>query len=309
MLLVMPAQSQPATDVTAAVGVKPFNHLIQLLLLSDIRVKAAISGQPEGVVSTAEGSISPASQHVALGSTTTFTVTPAAGYLASVTGCGGVLAGSAFTTGPITAPCTVTTTFTINQSPATDPGFKSNVLWIPPAFVAVPLNNSSLVVADTSGTSTWPPVTYIPGCLNGRNAPTYNSGCAASHLYSGLVSGLNEYYTLIMGPTKTLSIRLKASATLSAGIKSIKISAPDGGSNLAGSVSLWLTIDPTISYDAVDTRCKATASSNLYIYTHKDGGNYCPLAANGLYYLNIRANFACSTNCRFKIDGSQDDFL
>lgn len=58
------------------------------------------------------GTISPASQQVSHGFTTTFTVTPDSGYtIASVTGCGGTLNGSTYTTGPITAPCAVTATF------------------------------------------------------------------------------------------------------------------------------------------------------------------------------------------------------
>ena len=60
----------------------------------------------------ANGTITPASRQVDHGATTTFTVTPNAGYVAQASGCGGTLAGSTFTTGPITGPCTVTATFT-----------------------------------------------------------------------------------------------------------------------------------------------------------------------------------------------------
>jgi hypothetical protein len=63
------------------------------------------------------GTISPASQQVSHGFTTTFTVTPDSGYtIASVTGCGATLSGSTpsgstYTTDPITAPCTLAATF------------------------------------------------------------------------------------------------------------------------------------------------------------------------------------------------------
>jgi len=65
------------------------------------------------VTATAEanGSISPASQTVNAGATTTFTVTPDSGYTATVSGCGGTLSGTTYTTGPITAACTVNATF------------------------------------------------------------------------------------------------------------------------------------------------------------------------------------------------------
>jgi YVTN family beta-propeller protein len=65
------------------------------------------------------GSISPATpQTVTHGATTSFTVTPNAGYeIASVAGCGGALAGNSYTTAVITAPCTVTATFAAVDPP------------------------------------------------------------------------------------------------------------------------------------------------------------------------------------------------
>jgi len=59
------------------------------------------------------GMISPATpQTVIEGETTSFTITPDEGYhIESVTGCGGVLSGSTYTTGPITGNCTVTAVF------------------------------------------------------------------------------------------------------------------------------------------------------------------------------------------------------
>ena len=58
------------------------------------------------------GSIAPTSSTVNHGATTTFTVTPNTGYgINTVTGCGGSLSGNTFTTGPITAACTVSASF------------------------------------------------------------------------------------------------------------------------------------------------------------------------------------------------------
>lgn len=64
------------------------------------------------------GSISPdTTQRVNYNTITSFTVTPSPGYhIASVTGCGGSLSGSIYTTGPITGDCTVTASFAINPS-------------------------------------------------------------------------------------------------------------------------------------------------------------------------------------------------
>lgn len=59
------------------------------------------------------GSLNPSTpQVVSYGLTIAFLVTPASGYVIDqVTGCGGTLVGATFTTGPITAPCTVTASF------------------------------------------------------------------------------------------------------------------------------------------------------------------------------------------------------
>ena len=64
------------------------------------------------------GSIAPSTpQTVQDGATTAFTVTPNAHYrIASVVGCGGSLNGNLYTTGPITADCTVTATFAPDTS-------------------------------------------------------------------------------------------------------------------------------------------------------------------------------------------------
>jgi len=63
---------------------------------------------------TGSGTLSPASsQMVSYGASSSFTVTPGSGYqVASVTGCGGILSGANFTTGAVSADCTVSATFT-----------------------------------------------------------------------------------------------------------------------------------------------------------------------------------------------------
>lgn len=74
-----------------------------------------------GAVSSGSGTITCASP-VTLGNTTTCTVTPYSGaYILSVSGCGGTPgSGSTYTTGPITAACTVTAAFGVLAIPALD---------------------------------------------------------------------------------------------------------------------------------------------------------------------------------------------
>jgi len=68
----------------------------------------------------AGGSISPTSQTVNQGATTSFAVTPDSGYeINAVTGCGGSLSGSLYTTAAITGACTVSASFTQTTGPGT----------------------------------------------------------------------------------------------------------------------------------------------------------------------------------------------
>lgn len=58
------------------------------------------------------GSAAPGSVSVAQDASTSFTLTPETGYdISGATGCGGTLNGDVYTTGPITASCTVTASF------------------------------------------------------------------------------------------------------------------------------------------------------------------------------------------------------
>jgi hypothetical protein len=65
-----------------------------------------------------DGTVSPTSANVPEGETTNFTLTPAAGAdLISADGCGGNLNANTFTTGPVTAACTVNVVFSDVQAP------------------------------------------------------------------------------------------------------------------------------------------------------------------------------------------------
>ena len=103
-----PAITGPTTWTTAPVN-------------NDCRVEAFFTALPTFTVTAAAGaggSISPSSVAVAQGLNTTFTVTPASGFqISSVSGCSGTRSGSSYTTGPITAACAVTATFSVSVTP------------------------------------------------------------------------------------------------------------------------------------------------------------------------------------------------
>jgi uncharacterized repeat protein (TIGR01451 family) len=84
--------------------------------LDDVKVQSCSGGQVTHVVTPVAGTggtIAPSTpQTVIDGATTAFVVTPDTGFsIADVTGCDGSLAGNTYTTGPITADCTVNATF------------------------------------------------------------------------------------------------------------------------------------------------------------------------------------------------------
>jgi uncharacterized repeat protein (TIGR01451 family) len=84
--------------------------------LDDVKVQSCSDGTVTHTVTPvagANGSIAPSTpQFVNDGATTAFTLTPDSGYaIDSVTGCGGSLVGNLYTTGAITANCTVNASF------------------------------------------------------------------------------------------------------------------------------------------------------------------------------------------------------
>ncbi len=117
------------------------------------------------------GIINPSSATVNDGSTATFGVTPNVGYaISSVTGCGGTLSGNTYTTGAITADCSVTATFIVTHTVTATAGTGGTI------------NPSSISVNDGSTTSfsVTPDVSYkisnVTGCGGTLSGTTYTTG-------------------------------------------------------------------------------------------------------------------------------------
>jgi alpha-tubulin suppressor-like RCC1 family protein len=96
----------------------------------------------------ANGIISPTSQSVTQGIATSFTLTPVTGYAASATGCSGSLNGNTFTTGIITADCTVSATFTQTVNLAAGWNLLGN-------SVDAPLDVTAILNDTTKVTTVW----------------------------------------------------------------------------------------------------------------------------------------------------------
>jgi hypothetical protein len=123
----------------------------------------------------AGGSITPASQLVSYGSTTTFTVTPNEGYAAAVTGCGGTLKATnntyTYTTGPITGTCTVIATFLQNAYTVTATAGSGGT--ITPASRVV---SHGTTTAFTAGASPGYSIGTVSGCGGTLSGTTFTTG-------------------------------------------------------------------------------------------------------------------------------------
>jgi hypothetical protein len=242
----------------------------------------------------ANGSISPASREVNGNTTTTFTVTPNAGYMASVSGCGGALNGGTYSTAAITAACTVSATFSVITVSTTDPGIGAG-LWVPP-------NMATRTVADQSGDATWK-LSYVPGCLNGLTATSSSSGCAGQTSYTGTIAGTTSSRTVTMGSPNELVLRYKSTPTAGSSVKYIRTRSYDGG-NVGVNMRVWLSADPTATYESAAAACKQTSSRTPMVIT---GPGYCPISPNTTYYYGM--DYDITTGLRFSVDETGADFL
>jgi hypothetical protein len=155
--------------------------------LDDVKVQSCVPAPVTYTVTpaaTTNGSIAPSTpQTVNAGNTIAFTLTPDPGYaIGTVSGCGGNLAGSTYTTGPVNADCTVTANF--NPAVSTlaisiDDGRGFAAYGMPLSYTVTVTNNAG----DTSGISL---SSALPAQLDATTAAWICNGgppgtvCAAS---------------------------------------------------------------------------------------------------------------------------------
>jgi uncharacterized repeat protein (TIGR01451 family) len=117
------------------------------------------------------GSVSPTSRTVNDGDTTTFTITPNANYaINSVSGCSGSLSASTYTTGTITADCTVTASFNaITHTVTATAGSGGNIG--PASAVVNQGSTTAFTVTPNSGFS----IASVSGCSGSLVGNTYTT--------------------------------------------------------------------------------------------------------------------------------------
>ena len=150
------------------------------------------------------GNISPTSQQVTSGNTTTLSVNPNSGYtINSVTGCNGYLNGNTYYTGAITSSCTVYASFNQTQ-PQTytvtgNAGTGGNIS--PTSQQVTSGNTTTLSVNPNSGYT----VGNVTGCNGSLSGNTYYTGAITSsctvYAYFSAVQGQNPYVDLTASPS------------------------------------------------------------------------------------------------------------
>ncbi len=159
---------------------------------------------------TANGTIAPsAPQTVNLNGTVTFTLTPASGYSVVVSGCGGKMNGATFTTGLVTADCTVTASF--SQKNILFVGNSYTFARVDPALTYNAANVNDLTAGFNAlypnGTNSWPwagaTCTGVP----------FSDGCFEPHPWGG-VPGIFKALTVQAGLDYNVSLSTRNAATL-----------------------------------------------------------------------------------------------
>ena len=138
------------------------------------------------------GTIAPPLQNVAHGSTTTFTVTPNAGYTAIMGGtCPlGSLVGTTYTTGAITGACNVDVTFSLNAYTVTSSVTGGNGTITPPSRNVSHGGNTTFTVTPNTGYSATMGGTCPMGSLVGT---TYTTGAITGACNVDVTFTLNTY--------------------------------------------------------------------------------------------------------------------
>ena len=235
--------------------------------------------------SGAGGTVTPASQLVSHGSTTTFTIAPSAGYMVDVVGgtCGGTLVGTSYTTNAVTAPCTVTAT-----------------------FLLIPING----VCGASNTGTFPTVPTADLCGAGTATAVSGTGpwtWSCSGLYGGTTAACSaniQTYavTTSAGSGGTIA---PASRLVSHGSTTTFTITPNTGYSIGvvdGTCGGTL-VGTSYTTNAVTAPCTVTATFTLNSYTVStsagEGGTIAP--ASRLVTHGSTTTFTITPNTGYSI--------
>jgi len=211
------------------------------------------------------GSISPSSASVAHGDTTAFTVTPNSGYqINDVNGCGGALSGNTYTTGPVTAACTVNASF--SQTSVTPPpittftvttsitGTGSGTITPGSATVNQGQTTSFQVVPGTGST-----ITGVTGCGGSLSGSTYTTGPINANCTVTAEFTLNTYtVTATAGEGGSVS---PESVTVNHGSSVTLVATPNADYGFASWTEGGATVSTNKTYTFTATGDRSLAAS------------------------------------------------
>ena len=210
--------------------------------LDDVKVQSCSNGTANHLVTPVagpNGAISPSTpQSVPDGGTTAFTVTPNSGFaIDTVTGCGGSLAGSTYTTGPITADCTVNASFVALPDVAItiDDGRSYAQYGMTLTYTVTLTNSASSAVSGVSVSNALPPdldagsATWV--CNGGAGAVCTANGTGAL-TDSGVVVPANGSVSY------ALTIPVQQNAAAPAVLNQVTVTGPAGSHNASDTDTL-----------------------------------------------------------------------
>jgi hypothetical protein len=196
------------------------------------------------------GSISPNTpQTVYSGNETTFTVTPKSGYkIASVTGCAGTLSGSTYTTGAITANCTVAASFatsavvTYTVTPTAGTG---GTISPTTSQIINSGNKTSFTVAPKSGYK----IAAVTGCAGTLSGSTYTTGAITANCT------VSASFAASSATTYTVTPSAGTGGSIS----------PTNGQTVSSGSATSFTVAANSGYKIASvTGCAGTLSGNTY---------------------------------------------
>jgi len=208
------------------------------------------------------GTISPGTISVASGATTAFSITPATGYnIADVSGCGGALIGTTFTTAPITGACAVTASFALNTYIVNASAGTGGS--ISPNNATVNYNaTTSFTVTPNAGYS----IDAVQGCGGALSNTTFTTG-SITNACAITASFTANQYTVTAAASEGGSVSSGSKQALYGDITTFEITAATGyriasvtgcGGVLSGS---------TYSTAAISAACTITATFALAVPT------------------------------------------
>ena len=213
------------------------------MITAECEVRATFD--PQTVLVTAQagvgGSISPMSQEINVGQTTTLTVSANAGYsIANVTGCKGTLNGNTYTTGAVTSNCQVQASFSIDSYTVNASAGEGGT--VNPATQNVNHGSSAqITITPNEGYS----IDAVTGCSGSLNGSTYTTSAVTANCQVQASFSIDSY---------TVNASAGEGGTVNPATQSV---------NHGSSAQVTITPNEGYSIDAV-TGCSGSLSGNTY---------------------------------------------